>query len=166
MLGPHNSEGSPQRMDKGRNTFFGITIASLGRPLLGLHIRVEERFSKHRITPRERMPCVNAFSEVCVASVSITCSSSMRSSSSGYLTPIYSTLTDPGHIKASDSRFQSHKLDQCQQIAKVARSSLSRSWVAYIMITEEVLEFFHSCRCVEHQQASSFLVLTLMSGTN
>src|SRR5579859_5635369 len=109
------------------------------------------------------MPSVNAFSEVCGASVSITCSSCMRSNSSGYSTRMYATSTEPGRIKGSSSRFPSRKLDQRQQITQVARSSPSRSWVVYIMTTAEAHEFFRErCACLRHGRNTSEKSFTLV----
>jgi homeodomain-containing protein len=125
-----------------RRTSSVITITRLGRTSPVLRRRVGSRFSQPRITPRERMPSVNAFSAVCVASVSISCSSSRRSSSIVCFTRMCSPSTRPGRIKGSGNGFQSSKLGQCQQITQVARSSPSQSWVVDIMITAEVPEFF------------------------
>jgi hypothetical protein len=94
-------------------------------------------------THHEPMPSVNAFSGVCVESVLITCSSCMRSSFNWYSTRMSATSTKPGRIKASGSRYQSHKLGQCQQITQLARSSDSPSWVDYITTIAGALEFFH-----------------------
>ncbi len=98
---------------------------------------------KYLITPREPMPSVNACSGVCVESVLITCSSCMRSSFNGYWARMSATSTEPGRIKASGSRYQSHTLGQCQQITQLARSSPSPSWVDYITTIAGALEFFH-----------------------
>jgi putative transposase len=83
--------GRPPPMERGRSISSVIMMASLGSALSELRRRVESRFSKHLITFRKRMPSVNVFSEVCDASVSITCSSCMRSNSSGYSTLMYAT---------------------------------------------------------------------------
>ncbi len=55
-------------------------------------------------------------------------------------------------IKGSNSRFPSRKLDQGQQITRVARSSASRSWVGYIMTIAEVHKLFQRgrCDCLRH----------------
>src|SRR5258708_2725946 len=90
---------------------------------------------------RERMPSVSGSWEVYDVSASIICSSSMRSSSTGCWARMCTTSTEPGRIKGSSSRFQSHKLGQCHQIPKAARSSPSRSWVGSIMTIEEVHKF-------------------------
>jgi hypothetical protein len=134
--------GRPPPMERGRSISSVIMMASLGSALSELRRRVESRFSKHRITFRKRMPSVNVFSEVCDASVSITCSSCMRSNSSGYSTLMYATSTEPGHIRGSSSRFPRDLLDRRQKITHVARSSHSRSWVVYTMTTAEAREFF------------------------
>jgi len=86
---------------------------------------------------------VSAFSGVCVANVSITCSSSMRSSFTECSTRMRSTSTRLARIKGSGRRFRSLKLGQCQQIMQVARSSPSPSWVVYITTIAGALEFFH-----------------------
>src|SRR6266568_5730974 len=85
-----------------------------------------------------------AFWEGYNASASITCSSCMRSISSGYSTFMFATSTGPSRIKGSSSRFPSRKLDRYQQNVRVARSSPSRSWVVYIMTTAEVHKRLHS----------------------
>ena len=128
---------------QGPNISSGITIANLERASLGLPTRVESRFSQPHITPRGRMPSVNAFWGVCGANVLITCSSCMRSSFNGYSTRMSSTSTMPGRIKGSGSRFQIRKLGQYQQITQVARSSPSPSWVDYITTIAGALEFIH-----------------------
>jgi hypothetical protein len=130
-------------MERDRSISSVIMMASLGWASRGLRRQVESRFSKHPITFRKRMPSVNAFSEVCDASVLITCSSCMRSSFNGYSTRMYATSTEPGRIKGPGSRFQSRKPGQCQQNTQVARSSLSPSWVVYITTIAGALEFFH-----------------------
>ena len=150
-------------MERDRSISSVIMMASLGPASSGLRRRVESRFSKHPITFRKRMPSVNGSSEVCDASVSITCSSCMRSNSSGYSTLMYATSTEPGRIKGSSSRFPSRKLDRHQKITHVARSSPSRSWVVYIMTTAEAHEFFRErCDCLRHGRNTSEKSFTLV----
>ena len=98
-LGPHSSFGKPPPMERVRSISFGITIASLGWASRGLRKQVTSRFSKHRITLRERMPSVNAFWAVCVVNASTTYSSSRKSSSTAYSRRMSSTLTKPDRIK-------------------------------------------------------------------
>src|SRR6266566_272755 len=117
-------------------------MASLGWASRELRRRVTLKFLKLLFTPRERMPSVNGFLEVCDESVSTTCSSCMRSNSTAYLPPTFSTSIESGHIKASSSKSQSQKLAQYQQIAQVARLPHSRSWVGFIMTIAEVHEIF------------------------
>ena len=118
MPGSHNKCGKPPPMARGRSTSSVITMANLGWASLGLRRQVASRFSQLLISPRARMPSVNGFWGVSVESVSIICSSCMRSSSTACSTPMFSTSTEPGRIKGSGSRFQSRKLGQRHPIVR------------------------------------------------
>ena len=74
-------------------------------------------------------------------SASIIYSSCMRSSSTASSMPMWRTSTMHDPIKASSSRYPNRKLDPCQQIEMIARSSASRCWVGYITTTAEVHKF-------------------------
>jgi hypothetical protein len=133
--------GKPPPLVQVRNTSSGIMIASLVWASLGLPRRVASRFSKPRITFHAPMPSVSASWALCDVRASITCSSCMRSSSSVSSMPMWRTSTKHDRIKASSSRFPSRKLNHCHHHMPVARSSLSRSWAACIVIIAEVPEF-------------------------
>jgi hypothetical protein len=134
--------GKPPPTAWGRSTSSGIMTPSLEWASLGLRRRVASRCSQLLITPRARMPSVSVFWAVCGASVSITCSFCTRNNSTGCFMRICTTSTRPGRIKASSSRFQGRKLDQCHHIMKVGRSSPSQFWAACIVTIVEVHEFF------------------------
>ncbi len=164
MSGLHNNCGRPPPMAVDRSISSVIMIASLDPVSLVWPQPAALRCSKRLTMLLGPMRSVNGFWEVCVESALITCSSCMRSSSTTYLTPMSSTSTTLGRIKASGSRFQSRELSQCHTITKVARSSPSRSWAAYTMTIAEVPEFFQIGRsdCLRHARNTSRVALAVV----
>jgi hypothetical protein len=133
--------GKPPPLVWDPSTSSVITTISLEWASRGLPRQVTSRCSKLLIKLRARMPSVSDSSAGYGVSASIICSSCMRSSSTACWARICTPSTEPGRIKASGSRFQGRKLDQCHHILQVARSSPSRSWVACIVTIAEVPEF-------------------------
>jgi hypothetical protein len=130
-------------MGKAPNISLTTTIANSDRVSPEWQRRAPLSSSTHPITPRKRMRSVNAFSQVCGASVSTICSSSMRGNSSECWVLTSSTSIGLDPIEGSSSRFQNRVMDLCHQITMVARSSPSQSWVDYTMLTAEVHEPSH-----------------------
>jgi hypothetical protein len=98
-----------------------------------------------RIVIARSFEVVGADHAVCVESVSITCSSLMRSSWTVSFMPMVSTSIKPGHIKASDNRSQNTGVSLCLWIIREARSSHCHSWVDYTTMTAAVLELLRVC---------------------
>jgi hypothetical protein len=86
------------------------------------------------------MRSVNSFWAACVESVSITFSSSRRSSCIVSCMPRSGTSIQPDRIKASNNRFQNGMVSLFLQITLEARSSPSHSCVDDTMMTAEALD--------------------------
>gem|GEM_PF-2552523 len=127
-------------MDNRRTISFAIVITSLDPISRAWQQPAASRCSPRLTMHRESMRSVSGFWGVCGESVSITCSSCKRNSWTASFTPMSSTSTEPGRIKASHNSFQNSLVSLLYQITMVARSTPSQSWVDYTTIIAEVLE--------------------------
>ena len=140
MPGPHNNCGRRLPRDNRRTLSCAIVRTNLDPVSLAWPQPAASRCSPRLTTHHEPMRSVNGFWAACVESVSITFSSSRRSSCIVSCMPISSTSIEPDRIKASHNRFQNGMVNLSLQIAMVARSSPSQSWVDCTTITAEALD--------------------------
>ncbi len=143
--GPPNNYGRRLLMDNRRTISFVIGTTSLDPVSRAWPQPAASRCSPRLTMRHEPMRSVSGFWGVCGESVSITFSSSRRSSWTVSFMPMSSTSIKPGRIKASDNSFQNSLVSLFNQITMVERSSPSRSWVDYTTIIAEVLELLRVC---------------------
>ncbi len=103
-----------------------IMTARLDPVSLESQTRAASRCSSRLITHHAPMRSVNAFSYVSDESVSITCLSFRRSSWIVSFTPLSSTATEPGRIKALDNSFQNSTVSLCR-VCEAADGSVGGS---------------------------------------
>ncbi len=136
-----------------------IMTARLDPVSLESQTRAASRCSSRLITHHAPMRSVNAFSYVSDENVSITCLSFKRSSWIVSFTPLSSTATEPGRIKALDNSFQNSTVSLFDQITMGARSSPSQSWVDDTTSIAEVLELCRVCEAADGSVGGSALHL-------
>jgi hypothetical protein len=135
------SNGSTNR----RSISFVIVMASLDPVSLAWQQRAASRYSKRPTMRLGRMRFVNGFWGACGENVSITFSSSRRSSWIVSFRPTSSTSIKPDRIKASNNKSQNNMVSLFLRITMLARFSPSPFWVDYTTITAKVLELLRVC---------------------